>query len=217
MDQFFALGRFGLGTGLIDLDTGVIKAALVRGYTYNAAHTFVSDVTGAGGTLVATSAALSSVTFTDGVLDAADVTFTAVGAGAAIPSILLFQSSAVTGGADVAASAQRLIAILDGKFRFTVAAAASGGATSLSVDPLILAIANAAAASKISGTGPATITLGAAASANARSLTVSALGSGAAVDDVYEVTYSGANLPITPNGGDISVVWSNGANKILRI
>lgn len=217
MDQFFALGRAGLGTGLIDLDTAVLKASLLRGYTYNAANTFVSDVTGAGGTLAATSAALASVTFTDGVLDANDVTWSAVAAGAAVPAILIFQASAVGGGADVAASAQRLVAILDGKFRFTVAAAASGGATAVVVDALQLGIANAAVASLISGTGPATITLSAGASAAARSLTVTALGSALSAEAVYEVAYTGSNLPITPNGGDITAQWSNGANRIIRI
>jgi hypothetical protein len=217
MDQFFAIGRAGLGTGLIDLDTAVLKAALLRGYTYNAAHTFVSDVTGAGGSLAATSSALSGVTFTDGVLDANDVTWSAVAAGAAVPAILLFQASAVGGGADVAASAQRLIAILDGTFRFTVAAAASSGATAASVDALQFAISSGAMATKISGTGPATITLSAAASAGGRALTVSALGSALGADAVYEVPYTGSNLPITPNGGDISAVWSNGANRIIRI
>ncbi|MFO0449944.1 MAG: hypothetical protein ACK52I_15000, partial [Pseudomonadota bacterium] len=144
---------------MIDLDTAVLKAALLRGYTYNAAHTFVSDITGAGGTLVSTSGALGGVSFADGVLDANDVTWTAVAAGAAIPAILLFQSSAVTGGADVAATAQRVIAILDGRFRFTVAATASSGAVAVTVDALQLGIANGAVASLISGTGPATITL----------------------------------------------------------
>lgn len=217
MDQFFANGRLGLGTGLIDLDTAVLKAALLRSYTYNASHTFVSDLTGAGGVLVATSAALGGIAFTDGVFDANDVTWSAVAAGSPITAIGIFQASAVGGGADVAASAQRLIAIIDGTFRFTASAAASSGATSMAVDPLGLAIANGAVANKISGTGPSTITLGAAASAGARSLTVSALGSAVAADAVYEVAYSGSNLPITPNGGDITAVWSNGANKIIRI
>ena len=106
-------GREGFLDGTIDWDTAVIKCALVRGYTFNAAHKFVSDVTGAGGTLVATSAALTSKTVTDGVADAADVVFSSVPAGAAIPAIIIFQSSAVTGGADVAATAQRLIAYID--------------------------------------------------------------------------------------------------------
>ncbi|MFN8756271.1 MAG: hypothetical protein ACK52I_28380 [Pseudomonadota bacterium] len=216
MDQFFANGRQGLGIGLIDLDTAVIRAALLRGYTYNSAHAFVSDVTGAGGTLVST-VNLASVTFSDGVLDANDATFTAVAAGAAVPAILLFQASAVTGGVDVAATAQRLLAILDGRFRFIVAAAAAGAAVTVTVEALQLGIANGAVATLISGTGPATITLSAAASAGARSLTVSALSSGVSADAVYEVAYTGSNLPITPNGGDIAAAWSNGANRILRI
>ena len=93
----------------------MIKAGLVRGYTPNLnTHKFVSDVTGAGGTLVSTSAALGSKTGADGVADAADFSFAAVAAGAACAHIILFQASAVGGGADVAASAQRLIALYDG-------------------------------------------------------------------------------------------------------
>jgi hypothetical protein len=107
-------GREGFLDGTINWGaTPVIKAALVRGYTFSAAHKFVSDVTGAGGTLVATSAALTSKTATNGVADAADVTFSTVAAGAAIPAVIIFQSSAVTGGADVATTAQRLIAYID--------------------------------------------------------------------------------------------------------
>jgi hypothetical protein len=40
-------------------------------YTYSTAHTFVSDVT--AGAIVARSAALTSLTFTDGTFDAADL------------------------------------------------------------------------------------------------------------------------------------------------
>jgi hypothetical protein len=93
---------------------------LVRGYTFNAAHKFVSEVTGAGGTLVATSAAFASKTATAGVADAADVVFSSVAAGAAIPAVIIYQASAVTGGADVATSAQRLIAYLDSGINFPV-------------------------------------------------------------------------------------------------
>lgn len=111
--SLFNPGREGFLDGSIDWDTAVIKCALVRGYTYDGTHKFVSDVTGAGGTLVATSAALSSKTVVDGVADAADVVFSSVAAGAAVPAIVIFQSSAVGGGADVAATAQRLIAYID--------------------------------------------------------------------------------------------------------
>lgn len=134
-------GREGCLLAEIDWDTAVVKAALVRSYTFSAAHKFVSDLTGAGGVLVATSAALGSKTGTAGVADAADVTFTAVPAGAAITSLIIFQASAVTGGADVAATAQRLIAFID----------------------------------------------------------------------------TATGLPVTPNGGDITVAWDNGANKIFKL
>lgn len=134
-------GREGFLDGTIDWDTAVMKAALVRGYTFSAAHKFVSDLTGAGGTLVATSAALASKTVTNGVADAADVTFSAVASGAAITGVAIFQSSAVAGGADVAATAQRLVCWID----------------------------------------------------------------------------TATGLPVTPNGGDITIAWDNGANKIFKL
>lgn len=112
-NTLFNPGREGFLAGEIDWDTAVIKAALVRGYAPAAAHKFVSDVTGAGGVLAATSAALGSKTVTSGVADAADVTFTAVASNASGHGVLVFQSSAVTGGADVAATAQRVICYLD--------------------------------------------------------------------------------------------------------
>ena len=140
-NALFDPGREGFLAGEIDWDTATIKAALVRGYTFSASHKFVSEVTGAGGTLVATSAAMTSKTVAAGVADAADVTFTAVAAGAAITGILVFQSSAATGGADVAATAQRLIAWID----------------------------------------------------------------------------TGTGLPVTPNGGDITIRWDNAANRIFKL
>ena len=136
----FPKAKEGFLDGSIDLDTAVIKVALVRGYTYNSAHDFVSDVT-ATGTLHATSAALTSIDVTDGVFDAADVTFTTPATDSNDHSLLIFQSSAVGGGSDVAASSQRVIAWID----------------------------------------------------------------------------SGTGIPIKPAGGDITVVWDNGANKIFSL
>jgi len=116
-----------------------IKAALVRGYTFSVSHKFMSEVASAGGTVVATET-LNSLTNTNGVLDAADAVFEAVPEGNAIPHIIIYQSSAVTGGSDVPAAQQRLIAFLD----------------------------------------------------------------------------RGSGLPVLPNGQDISVVWSPGADRIAR-
>lgn len=111
-NALYAPAREGFLAGEIDYDTATMKAALVRGYTFSPAHKFVSDLTGAGGTLVAT-AALGSKTVTAGTADAADTTFTAVPSGAAVTAIVVYQSSAVTGGGDVAAGAQRLVAFID--------------------------------------------------------------------------------------------------------
>ena len=140
-NALFDAGREGFLDGSIDWDTAVIKIALVRGYTFSAAHKFVSDITTASGVLHVTSAALASKTVTGGVADAADVTFTAVASNAANHSVLIFQSSAVTGGADVAATAQRVIGWVD----------------------------------------------------------------------------TGTNFPIVPNGGDVTVSWDNGVNKIFKL
>lgn len=109
----FNPAREGFLAGEIDYDTAVIKAVLVRSYTIAASHKFVSEVTGAGGVLAGTPQTLASKTVTSGTADAADVTFSAVAANASGHSVLVYQASAVTGGADVAATAQRLICILD--------------------------------------------------------------------------------------------------------
>jgi hypothetical protein len=113
--------------------TGTLKAALATsGYIYNAAHDFKDDL---GVNVVGIPTAIASPTFTDGVLDGGDVTFTSV-SGSAVASIVVYLD---TSGAD-------------------------------STDPLVCYI----------DTG---------------------------------VT----GLPVTPNGGDIKITWSNGAAKIFAL
>jgi hypothetical protein len=111
-DARYSAGSEGFLDGTISYITPTIKISLVRGYTFAAAHKFVSDVTTAGGVLVSTQT-LATKTATDGVADAADTTFATVATGAACGSLLVYQASAVGGGADVATSAQRLICYID--------------------------------------------------------------------------------------------------------
>ena len=111
-NALFTPAKEGFIAGEIDLDTATIKAAFVRSYTFNAAHKFVSDVTGAGGVINGTSAALANKTITGGTFDADDTT-AATTASAVDHGILVFQASAAAGGADVAATAQRVIAYYD--------------------------------------------------------------------------------------------------------
>lgn len=60
----------------VNMSSGTVKVALVDTgtYTYNAAHQFQSSLSG----VVGTAQTLDSKTFTNGVFDAADSSFTAV-------------------------------------------------------------------------------------------------------------------------------------------
>jgi hypothetical protein len=114
--------------------TGTVKFMIIDAadYTYSAAHDFLDDVPAAA--RVATSAAVSSKTYTDGVFDCADVTFSGVSGD---------QAEALIGFIDTGTeSTSRLVCYLD--------TAASG-------------------------------------------------------------------LPVTPNGGNITVTWDSGANKIFAL
>lgn len=130
-NALYPKGKEGILDETITLSSGTIKAALLRSYTYSSAHEDVADITGAGGTVVATTT-LASKTFTSGVFDAADLTWTAVANGAACDNFVLYQDGATD--AD-----RRLIMFVD--------------------------------------------------------------------------AYT--NLPVTPNGGDITIEWDNASNKIF--
>jgi hypothetical protein len=117
-NSMFRQGRLGLLDATIQWLNGTMQMALVKGYTPAlTSHKFLSDVTGAGGTvanptvLTAKTVALSGSTIR---LNAATVTF------ASSPNdvlnnyaLLVYQSSGPTGGADVADSAKRLVAYWD--------------------------------------------------------------------------------------------------------
>lgn len=112
-NALYDLGREGFLAGEIDWDTAVIKVDFIDTGAYTidlATHKFRSSI--AAGARIASSAALGSKTVAAGVADAADVTYTAL-TGTSIELIVIYQSSAVGGGADVADTAQRLIAAID--------------------------------------------------------------------------------------------------------
>ncbi len=118
--------------GGINMNTATIKVALVDTgtYTYSSAHQFLSSVSG----VVGTAQTLGTKTFTNGVFDAADVTFSAV-TGASAEALVIYRDTGVAGTSD-------LIAFLDTGY---------------------------------------------------------------------------TNLPVTPNGGDITVTWDDGVNKIFAL
>lgn len=139
--------REGFLVGEIDWMDAVIKVALVRltaggAPVFTASHKFVSDLT-ATHTIASTSVALTGKSGTNGIADAADLApaFLTPASNANNHVYVIFQASAPTGGADLAATAQRLIAWID----------------------------------------------------------------------------TGTNIPVVPNGGDVSITWDNGASKIFKL
>jgi hypothetical protein len=82
---------------------GTVKVALVDTgtYTYSAAHEFLSSLSG----VVGTAQTLGSKTYTNGVLDAADVTYTAV-TGATVEALVFYIDTGVAG-------TSRLVAYID--------------------------------------------------------------------------------------------------------
>lgn len=71
----------------VNLSSGTVKVALVDTgtYTYSAAHQYLSSLSG----VVGTAQTLGSKTFTNGVFDAADVTFPAV-TGNSVEALVLY-------------------------------------------------------------------------------------------------------------------------------
>lgn len=112
-NALYDVGRKGFADGDIDLLVATIKVVLVDSadYTVNlATDQFLSSV--ASGGREETSAALANKTTTAGVFDSDDTSFPAA-AGDPCEALVIVQSSAVGGGADVADTAQRLIGYID--------------------------------------------------------------------------------------------------------
>ncbi len=80
--------------------TGSLKIALIDTgtYTYSSSHQFLSSLTG----VVGTAQTLSNKTFVNGVLDASDVTFTAV-TGATVEAYVIYIDTGVAGTSQLVA------------------------------------------------------------------------------------------------------------------
>lgn len=83
--------------------TGTVKVALVDTgtYTYSAAHEFYSSVSG----VVGTPQTIGTKTYTNGVFDGADVTFTAV-SGSTVEALVIYIDTGTAG-------TSRLVAYID--------------------------------------------------------------------------------------------------------
>ena len=84
--------------------TGVYAAMVTSSYTYSAAHQYYSSLTGVVGTDQEIGA---TKTYTNGVFDGADVTYTAVAGGSTVNALVLYVKNA---GAN---TTWRLVAYID--------------------------------------------------------------------------------------------------------
>lgn len=158
------------------------------------------------GDVIGTPATLGTITVTNGTFDAADPTFTAV-SGASVEAWAVYKDTGTP-------STSKMIFFNDGKHKVTAAATAASSATTIAVEPLAAAIANGATIVFSNG---ASATLSAGAAQGARSLTVSALAAQVTAGSYATADVSGGGLPVTPNGGSITITFDNGTNKIFTV
>lgn len=86
--------QLALGAG-VNLAAGTVKATLIdtANYTYNAAHDFYDDV---GGTArIGTPVVLGTKTLTDGVFDAADISFTGLTSAPSLEAVIIWVDTGV--------------------------------------------------------------------------------------------------------------------------
>lgn len=158
------------------------------------------------GAIIGTAATLGSKTVTAGVADAADATYTAV-SGNSVEAVALFKDTGTP-------STSRMIGFVTGNFIVTVAVEAASTSTSIIVDKLDYAIATGITIAFSNG---ASATLTSPAAAGDRSLAVSSTAATITANSRGLAPISGSGLPVTPNGGDITVAWDNGTNRIFKL
>jgi hypothetical protein len=156
--------------------------------------------------VVGTAQTLTSPTVTAGVADAADVTFSSV-TGATVEAILIYKDTGT-------ASTSRVAALIDGRHIVTCAAQAAASATTVAVERLVAGIPNGTVLTFSNG---ASATLSALANAGDRTITVTALAAIITAGSRADAPATSSGLPVTPNGGSITITWDNGANRIFKL
>lgn len=94
-NTIYPKGRQAFARGQIDWDADDIRVVLLDAtYAYDPAHDFLSDI--GGGSIVATSAALTGKDSTDGIIDAADVVIPTV-SGDTITQVAVYKNTGTAG------------------------------------------------------------------------------------------------------------------------
>lgn len=85
-----------LNTDLVDFDADTVKGALFRASTYTV-NLATDEFLSTAGTPISTATLTINNTIAANTIDAADFTFTAVGAGAAIDILVIYKDTGVAG------------------------------------------------------------------------------------------------------------------------
>jgi hypothetical protein len=155
------------------------------------------------GTLVGAKVNLTAQTATNGVADAADVTFTAV-TGASCEAVAIFRDTGTT-------TTSRMVCLVTGKQIVTADATLTAG-TALVVEPVAAGIPNGTVLTFSTGQ---TATVNATVNAGDRVITV--LSTTITSGGRALAPATGSGLPVTPNGGNIVVAWAGAPNFIFKL
>jgi hypothetical protein len=155
---------------------------------------------------VGTGQAIATPGVTSGVASAGNLTFPTV-SGATVEAVGLYRDTGTP-------STSRMVALIDGRHIVTCAAQAAASATTIAVERLSAGIPNGTVLTFSNG---ASATLSALANAGDRTVTVTALAAIVTAGSRADAPATGAGLPVTPNGGNISVTWDTGVNKIFKL
>lgn len=157
--------------------------------------------------VVGTAQTLTTPTVTAGVADADDVTFSSV-SGATVEAVLIYKDTGT-------ASTSRVATLIDGRHIVTCAATAASSSTTVPVERLSAGIPNGTVLTFSNG---ASATLSSLANAGDRTVTVSSTAASISAGSRADAPATSSGLPVTPNGGSITITWSNVAGvKIFKL
>ena len=148
---------------------------------------------------------LASLTDTNGVLNAANPTFTAVSGN--VDGLILYKFVTNDAGSTP-------IVWVDGKMQVVVAKDAAATDTTLWVEPLAGPVASGVAFTMSNGV---LVTTNASAAQGARSMTILSCPATLPAGHTADVPTTGAGLPFTGGGGSYTYQWDSGPNKIIKI
>lgn len=199
---------------LTDYNTGV-QGTLVGSYTSGGFAVNLGPSLGTwasfSANLLGTAVSVTSPTEVQGIASGANVTFVSVPVGSGFPAVAIVLIATASSVSGTLAGADIPIAWIDGQ-QIVTCAAGIAAATTLPVERIPAPIASGVVLPFSDGN---TATLSGAAAAFARTLTVASATVTAGARASAPATGSG--LPVTPNGGNISVTWDTVGSQHVGI